>query len=259
MAFISRIDSQSTILQTTKVSIPLRDYSIVKNRLYNLSLPPDIIGTVKDYPIYSIHLESQSENAKNILVTGGVHGDEPAGLKAALHFLERDNSELLQRFSFVVIPCINPYGYVHNVRENKEKVDINRSFEQDDVLEAKIVKNSLEGQQFSFAIDFHEDFEATGFYLYEGQRDESYVGPEIVDAVKRIGPIDTDDSGEDTSEIVQGVYKVASKWGTQGLAPYLLHFHSEHVIITETPTIWPLEQRVELHLGVLDAALTYYL
>lgn len=46
--------------------------------------------------------------------------------------------------------------------------------------------------------------------------------------------------------------------GTQGLAPYLLHFHSEHVIITETPTVWPLEQRAALHLGVLDTALKYH-
>jgi hypothetical protein len=37
-----------------------------------------------------------------------------------------------------------------------------------------------------------------------------------------------------------------------------LHFHSEHVIITETPTVWSLEQRAALHLGILDTALTYH-
>ena len=104
----------------------------------------------------------------------------------------------------------------------------------------------------------HEDYDATGFYLYEGKRDEQHIGPELTKVVKAIGPIDTEDSGEDAPDIAQGVYKVASEWGTQGLAPYLLHFHSEHVIITETPTVWSLEQRAALHLGILDTALTYH-
>jgi hypothetical protein len=34
-----------------------------------------------------------------------------------------------------------------------------------------------------------------------------------------------------------------------------LHFHSEHVIISETPTVWGLEQRAALHLAILDTAL----
>ena len=187
-----------------------------------------------------------------------MHGDEPAGVEAALQFLERDNGTLLQKFSFVVIPCINPFGYVHKTRENRDGVDINRSFETEEVSEVAIVKRAIGQTQFSLAIDFHEDYDATGFYLYEGKRDEQHIGPELANAVKTIGPIDTEDSGEDAPDIAQGVYKVASEWGTQGLAPYLLHFHSEHVIITETPTVWSLEQRAALHLGILDTALTYH-
>jgi hypothetical protein len=216
------------------------------------------IGVVHNYPIYQICLESTANVPKNVLITGGVHGDEPAGVEAVLQFLARDNTELLKRFAFVVMPCVNPYGYVHDTRENREGVDINRSFETDEVSEVAIVKKAFGQTQFSLAIDFHEDYEATGFYLYEGKRDEQYIGPKIANAVKTIGPIDTEDSGEDAPDIAQGVYKVASEWGTQGLAPYLLHFHSEHVIITETPTVWPLEQRAALHLGVLDTALKYH-
>ena len=36
---------------------------------------------------------------------------------------------------------------------------------------------------------------------------------------------DPDDPGEDAPDLAEGVYKVATSWGTQGLAPYLLHFH----------------------------------
>ncbi len=236
----------------------MRDYVRIIDGLEQLDLPMNKIGAVHNYPIYQLHLESLMDAPKNILITGGVHGDEPAGVEAILQFLTRDNTELLKRFAFVVIPCVNPYGYVRDTRENRDGVDINRSFETDEVSEVTIVKKALGETQFSLAIDFHEDYEATGFYLYEGKRDEQYIGPKIANAVKTIGPIDTEDSGEDAPDIAEGVYKVASEWGTQGLAPYLLHFHSEHVIITETPTVWPLEQRAALHLGVLDTALKYH-
>ncbi|MDE0484104.1 MAG: M14 family metallocarboxypeptidase [Candidatus Poribacteria bacterium] len=236
----------------------MRDYADIVNRLNDWDLPLDLIGKIHDYPIYQICLKSSASAPKNILITGGVHGDEPAGVEAVLQFLARDNTELLKQFTFVVIPCVNPYGYVHDIRENSDGVDINRSFETEEVSEVAIVKKALGQTQFSLAIDFHEDYEVTGFYLYEGKRDEQYIGPEIANVVKSIGPIDTEDSGEDAPDIAQGVYKVASEWGTQGLAPYLLHFHSEHVIITETPTVWPLEQRAALHLGVLDTALKYH-
>jgi len=184
-----------------------------------------------------------------------MHGDEPAGVEAVLQFLARDNTALLKNFSFSVIPCINPYGYVHNTRETFDDIDINRAFETENVAEVAIVKKALGQTQFSLAIDFHEDYDATGFYLYEGKRDEKYIGPKLATAAKAIGPIDPEDPGEDAPDLAEGVYKVATSWGTQGLAPYLLHFHSEHVIISETPTVWQLEQRVALHLTILDTAL----
>ncbi len=237
----------------------MRDYSDLIRRLQQLDLPHKIIGAVDDSPIYLFQLQSRSCNPKQILITGGVHGDEPAGVEAAMSFLARDNTKLLNHFSFVVIPCINPYGFIHDIRENKDNVDINRSFETDDVLEVTIVKEAISNMHFTMTIDFHEDYEVKGFYLYEGIQNQQYLGPHIANVVKSIGPIDTEDSGEDTTAISQGVYKVAAKWGTKGLAPYLMHYHSEHAIIPETPTVWEMDQRVALHLGILDTALDHYI
>jgi hypothetical protein len=233
----------------------LRDYAEVTERLKNLDVPIELLGTVHNYSIYQIRLAASVDTPKHVLITGGMHGDEPAGVEAVLQFLERDNTARLKNFSFLVIPCINPYGYVHNTRETLDGIDINRAFETEDVAEVAIVKKALGKTQFSLAIDFHEDYDATGFYLYEGKRDEKYIGPKLAVAAKAIGSIDPEDSGEDAPDLAEGVYKVATSWGTQGLAPYLLHFHSEHVIISETPTIWQLEQRAALHLTVLDTAL----
>lgn len=236
----------------------MRDYSVLLKRLHEFDLPYKAIGEITGNPIYLFQLDSDSSDPKHILITGGVHGDEPASVEAVLSFLGRDNTDLLKQFSFTVIPCINPYGYIHDKRENSENVDINRSFERDNVPEVEIVKAGLENEHYTFAIDFHEDYDVKGFYFYEGIRDGDYICPEITEVVKSIGPIDVDDSGEDTVAIAQGVYKVNPKWGMQGLAPYLLHKHTKHVIITETPTEWKLDQRIALHLGVLDSALTYY-
>jgi len=233
----------------------LRNYADITASVKNLDMPVAVLGTVHDYPIYRICLSSLAKMPTRVLVTGGMHGDEPAGVAAALQFLARDNTELLKRFAFVVLPCINPYGYVHNTRENRAGVDINRAFEKEAAPEVAIVKKALSHMQFSLTVDFHEDCDATGFYLYEGKRNKQYVGAKLANAVKTIGPIDAEDSDEDAPEIAEGVYKVASAWGTRGLSPYLLHFHSEHVIVSETPTRWPLEQRIALHLGVLDNAL----
>ena len=188
-----------------KVKFILQHYSDLIRRLHQLDRPHKIIGVVHENPIYLFQLQSQSCYPKHILITGGMHGDEPAGVEAAISFLARDNTELLNHFSFVVIPCINPDGYIHETRENKDDVDINRSFETDDVVEAVIVKNAIRDMQFTLTVDFHEDYEANGFYLYEGIKNEQYLGPKITKVVKSIGPIDTEDSGEETTAIAQGV------------------------------------------------------
>lgn len=236
----------------------MREYSKIIDRLNKLDLPKDLIGTVYDFPIYKLYLQSSDNTQKHVLITSGLHGDEPGGIEASLQFLSRDNSNLLKSFNFTVIPCINPYGYVYNTRENRDGIDINRMFENDEIKDVMIIKKTLDETQFSFTIDFHEDYDATGFYIYEGKDDGKFIGPEIAQKATSIGPIDTEDSGEDTTSIVNGVYNVSPKWGTKGLAPYLLHYHTNHVLITETPTSWQIEQRAALHLGLLDAALTYY-
>ena len=236
----------------------MREYSEIIDRLNELDLPKKLIGTVHNYPIYKLYLQSSTNTQNNVLITSGLHGDEPGGIEAALQFLSRDNSHLLKSFNFTIIPCINPYGYVQNTRENRDGIDINRMFESEEIREVMIIKEALGKTQFSFTIDFHEDYDATGFYLYEGKDDGKLIGPEIAQQAITIGPIDTEDSGEDTTSIVKGVYNVSPEWGEKGLAPYLLKYHTKHVLITETPTSWQIDQRAALHLALMDAALTYY-
>ena len=234
-----------------------RDYTCFTKRLESLNSSYtriETVGVVDGYPLHRVSLEDGLGVKKNILVTGGIHGDEPAGPASVLRFLERDNTHLLQRFKFMILPCINPYGYVHNTRKNKRDLDLNRLFEETGIAEVDIVKETIEGQRFHFCIDFHEDWEAEGVYLYEAQRNERWIGPEITRQIEKIGRIDGE-AGESDLPIADGVFQVDPAWGDAGLAPYLFHFSADHVMICETPTSWHLDQRTAAHLAALDAAL----
>jgi len=68
-----------------------------------------------------------------ILFVGGVHGDEPEGVRLALEFLKwlqtthEQNSEQIAH-SWLLIPCINVDGYLRHQRTNDNGVDLNRNF-----------------------------------------------------------------------------------------------------------------------------------
>ena len=234
-----------------------RDYTYFTERLESFNSSHtriETVGVVDDYPIHCVSLKTGQGVKKSILITGGIHGDEPAGPASVLRFLERDNTHLLGRFKFLILPCINPYGYVHNTRENRQGVDLNRLFEETGIVEVDLVKETIEGQRFDFCIDFHEDWEAKGVYFYEAQRDERWIGPEITRQIEKIGPIDGE-AGENDLPIADGVFRVDPAWGDAGLVSYLFHFHADHVMICETPTSWSLDQRTAAHIAALDTAL----
>lgn len=68
-----------------------------------------------------------------ILFVGGVHGDEPEGVRLAQEFLKwlqktEDSSPHEILHSWLLIPCINVDGYLRNQRTNESGVDLNRNF-----------------------------------------------------------------------------------------------------------------------------------
>ena len=58
-----------------------------------------------------------------VMVIGCFHGDEPQGKYLIEEYLKiKSDTKLL------FIPCLNKYGVEHNVRTNKNGVDLNRNF-----------------------------------------------------------------------------------------------------------------------------------
>ena len=210
------------------------------------------MGMAGGYPIFCIR--AGRPRRLRVLLTGGVHGDEPAGVEAVLCFVEEDMVPWLEQVEFTAVPCVNPVGYVRDTRDNGAGADINRSFESADVPEVQLAKKVLEGCRVDAFVDCHEDWEADGFYMYEGMRQGSEVGPAVIAKVAERASIDPD-SGEDSEPVSRGVYEISPSWGLAGLAPYVLDGHATRACIFETPTIWPLEKRAAVHRLGLDAAL----
>jgi hypothetical protein len=67
--------------------------------------------------------------SRPLLFVGGVHGDEPEGVRLAeelLDWLRKSHKEKLRPWRLV--PCLNPDGYSKNERTNGNGVDLNRNF-----------------------------------------------------------------------------------------------------------------------------------
>ena len=244
------------------ISAP-RDYGVVVGRLESIKgsrVCKEVLGTAHGYPIYLIRLMAALEDPHRVLISAGTHGDEPAGTEAVLRFLDRDRKPFLDRFEFVLLPCVNPYGYIHRTRENGDGVDINRSFEGDGLAEVRVLKRALQGQRFDLFIEFHEDWEYEGFYLYEERREGRLTGPEIIRRVERIGPVNRE-SSIDGYPACNGVVSpdlAAAKIGYQALPLYVYKFHSNHIVTCETPSGWDMERRIAAHLEALETVLESY-
>lgn len=136
-------------------------------------------------------------HAPRIYISTGIHGDEPAGPLAALRLMKEnkwpDNAEI------VLLPCLNPVGFVKNQRENGQHIDLNRDYLQPQSPEIRAHIEWLENQSpFDLCLCLHEDWESHGFYVYELNPDHKpSLAEAMVEAVTEVCPVDQ-------SEIIEG-------------------------------------------------------
>jgi len=126
---------------------------------------------------------------RQIMISAGVHGDEPVTPWALLDIVRR--GLLDSRYGYMLWCCVNPTGYEDGMRENVDRVDINRTFcvPETKSVEAKLISSICSKMTFSLALDLHEDTEAEGFYCYEATRDASVrrIGNTILKRICRSG------------------------------------------------------------------------
>jgi len=131
------------------------------------------ICTVGGYPVLKVEnaLAATGETG-GLYASAGVHGDECAPVWALLEWVA-SAPEILRQRPVTLFPCLNPVGFIENTRRDGTGVDLNRSFT--DVTQPVIAawQTAVSGRCFDVAATLHEDYDATGIYLYELIRSES--------------------------------------------------------------------------------------
>lgn len=90
-----------------------------------------IIGyTVQKKPILAHFWNNNSD--VNILMLGGVHGDETEGVAASFGVFDQMFGKNPFKFNFTLIPCLNMDGLFAMTRQNANGVDLNRNLSTSD-------------------------------------------------------------------------------------------------------------------------------
>ena len=241
----------------------VRDYAQIVQRLRALPRGRwrvEQVGQVWGYPFFGVRRQVR-RSAPTILLTSGIHGEEPGSVEGALRWLE-SGEPARWRVNWFVLPCINPYGWERNQRRNAQRRDINRQFRNThDCPEAELVKRLVKGQRFHFSVDLHEDVDAPGYYLYELRNDPPFIGERIVHAVGKVIPINRDKVIDGNQATGLGLIRRDAKSGSLNrrrrwpMAFHLFLHCTDHILGSETPVHFPLNQRATAHNVALRMAL----
>jgi protein MpaA len=199
------------------------------------------------------------ETKGGIYLSAGIHGDEPASTEG-LYFWAELNLKYLRRLPLLLLPCLNPWGLIHNRRVDAEGRDLNRSYHLDDVPVIKAHKELLRGFHFSFSMCLHEDYDAQGVYLYEvrprARPSMRPIGPELLAAAGYYVPVDLRRKIEGR-RASQGSIKRRIRHKQFPVMPeavYLAFNHSDHTITLETPSEYELGARVQAQAAAIQRA-----
>jgi len=225
-----------------------------------------------DYPLFYLIANRTNPSAQNVFISAGIHGDEPAGVYAALEFAEKHAQAYNGNFSFVIFPCLNPWGFDKGEHRNPNQFNLNREFQKKwPEKEVRLLKAALEARKYCFSVDMHEDdprqriddFKISenpnGFHLFEACPQEAILGRKIISALKSRGfPIcnremiywDKNDNG------LIWEPKVTDK-GHDETKTLMWHLekYSSHTFNPETMSSWELDKRVQAHQIVLETIL----
>ena len=214
----------------------------------------------RDYPLIKIVLGKG--NPRRALISGGIHGDEPAGVETICAFLENKRYRgFLEHWEFTLLPCINPSGFEAGTRNNYNDIDLNRKFKEGEVPpEVAFVKGILE-QPYELDLELHEDVDSPGYYLYQKDQmaDLSAIGRVILDRVESVHPLNLADEIEEMSAD-RGLLNPPTEPEDMEWWPMALYAHKRgcsHTFTLETSTALPMEVRVNAHLSAIQAALEF--
>lgn len=218
---------------------------------------------------YALPMQRDSRPLK-LLLTAGIHGDEPAGVFALYRYmLSLSLREIpIEVYAF---PCVNPIGVLQNSRLSSAHFDLNRQMTRNSIApEVRALVSTLEHLSTSFdaAFDLHEDnpsvqcdfsyesAQAEAFYLYESNFDpmRKPIGEQIVRAVTQAGiPVSTQRSIYGERAINGVVQRGMERDQIFDLERFLTMNYTDRVITSETYVARTLAERITAQTIVLES------
>jgi murein peptide amidase A len=203
------------------------------------------------------HSTVNSQPSTRLYISAGIHGDEPAGPLAALKLIQENRWPA--DTEFLLLPCLNPDGFVLNTRANADGTDLNRDYRHLESGEVTAHVRWLERQpNFDLYLCLHEDWESHGFYLYEQNPDNRpSLAEKMIAAAKTICPIDLSENIEDRPA-QNGIIRPNISPQERPAWPealYLISHKSRQGYTLEAPSDFPLPARVDALVAAVNAAL----
>lgn len=207
-----------------------------------------------DYDVHYLRTKALAETG-GLYFSAGIHGDEPASTEALITWAEK-NVRRLPKLPMLLLPCLNPWGLVRNVRTNESGLDLNRSFHHEEQPVIHAVKTLVAPYRFSAATMIHEDYDGQGLYLYDIARGNSHWGAQLLEAARKHIPVDPR-VRIDGRKVVNGIYRrriEMKRFKKMGYpeAIWLYLEHADRAMTVETPSEFGLEERVRAHMAVIE-------
>lgn len=207
-------------------------------------------------PLLQLSRKTDPANPR-VLLSAGIHGDEPAGPHAVLELLESEGKtpDVLNDINLTIFPLINPSGFQNRTRASKDGIDLNREFAKGHpAREIRCLMDVLRYRTFHLSVEFHEDIDTRGFYLYEHFPDHRQpIAPEVIGTLEGAGyPILKDPVIEGMpahNGIIHPRRARRAKFRRHGWpqALYMYRHGTRRTFTLETPALIDFSTRVQMH------------
>jgi hypothetical protein len=199
-------------------------------------------------PIWLVTFEGDAVEKMKVFISGGVHGDEPAGLEAVLATIIEvaNDPSKYEHVNIDFVPLVNPSGWVNGIRLNAAGEDINRDFHLLNSQETIIINDYLISRnRYKLMIDHHEDPRYPGFYMVTyGNSDLSLIC-DVTQKVKHSGyPLRSFKHNEGFFNVSN---KMTPKLKNKTFMSYARSHYSKWAYQIESPTSPKMRDRTIMH------------
>ncbi len=213
-------------------------------------------GEIDGFPLIALTKRAPGQRPR-IYISAGMHGDEPAPPLTLLTLLETGFFD--ERATWFICPILNPTGLVRGTRENATGLDLNRDFFDIQAAETRAHICWLQRQPpFHLTLCIHEDWESTGYYLYElNPHQRPSLAEPILAAVRAFCPIDESPVIDGRTTAAPGIIRPIDDPLLRETWPEAIYLRAHHTTISytlESPSAFPLESRITAHRAAITSA-----